>query len=228
MLTDNCFITIPSMKKAVLILFLFVSIFTNAQQHVYLNEIKAFREQDSINKPKDGMILFIGSSSFRLWTTLKEDFNNPDIVNRAFGGATIDDVIYFQEDVVLKYHPRKIFIYCGENDIAGSEKVTGQDVFSRFKTLYVNIRAKFPKTPIVYISIKPCILRWNMKDRMIAANNLISAYLKEDKKATFVDVWDKMLENGEPKKDIFREDKLHMNAKGYTIWIEALKTLVNQ
>jgi len=216
------------MKKITFLLLLFIALGANAQQHPFLEEIIAFRKQDSISKPQDGMILFIGSSSFRLWNTVREDFNNPNIVNRAFGGATLEDVIYYQNDVVLKYNPKKIFIYCGENDIASSDKITPQEVFTRFKTLYGNIRAKFPKTPIVYVSIKPCILRWSMKDRMIETNGLISAYLKKEKLATFVDIWDKMLENGQPKKDIFREDNLHMNAKGYAIWIEAMKTLVNQ
>ena len=66
-----------------------------------------------------------------------------------------------------------------------------------------------------------------MKDRMMAANTLISSYLKQDAKATFVNIWDQMLENGEPRKDIFLEDKLHMNAKGYAIWTKALDSLVN-
>jgi len=172
--------------------------------------------------------LFIGSSSFRLWKSVKEDFKNPNIVNRAFGGATLLDVINYQDDVVLKYKPKNIFIYCGENDIASSEKVTPAIVFDRFKTLYQTIRNHFPETPIVFVSIKPCILRWSMKDRMMAANTLISQYLSQQKKATFVNIWDKMLENGEPKKDIFIEDKLHMNAKGYAIWVKEMATLVNE
>src|SRR6186713_434634 len=99
-------------KHLAALLLLFISLNISAQQKPFWDEIKAFRMQDSIQKPKDGMILFIGSSSFRLWKSAREDFNNPNIVNRAFGGATLPDVIYYQDDVVLKYHPKKIFIYC--------------------------------------------------------------------------------------------------------------------
>jgi lysophospholipase L1-like esterase len=216
------------MKKQLLaLLILFVSVTSFSQNKPFWDEIKAFHIQDSLQKPKDGMLLFIGSSSFRLWKTAKEDFHNENILNRAFGGATLEDVIRYQQDVVLQYKPKKIFLYCGENDIASSEKVTPELVFDRFKALYKTMRIQFPDTPIVFVSIKPCILRWSMKDRMMAANALISTYLKDKPNAVFVDIWDKMLENGEPMKDIFKEDNLHMNAKGYAIWIKEMDALVN-
>lgn len=197
------------------------------QDKPFWNEIQAFKIQDSLAPPKDGMLLFIGSSSFRLWSSLQEDFNNPTILNRAFGGATLLDMIMYQDAIALKYHPKKIFIYCGENDIASSEAVTPQIVLDRFTVLYANLRKQFPTTPIVYVSIKPCILRWDMRDRMMAANTLIQKYLKHQKHTTFVSIWDEMLTQGAPMDDIFREDKLHMNAKGYAIWIKALKPLVH-
>ena len=216
------------MKKQLLaLLILFVSVKAFSQNKPFWDEIKAFHTQDSIQKPQDGMLLFIGSSSFRLWKTAKEDFHNENILNRAFGGATLEDVIRYQQDVVLRYKPKKIFLYCGENDIASSEKVTPELVFDRFRTLYETMRTQFPDTPIIFVSIKPSILRWNMKDRMMATNALISTYLKDKPNAVFVDIWDKMLENSEPMKDIFKEDKLHMNAKGYAIWIKEMAPLVN-
>ena len=216
------------MKKLILLLsILFISANTIAQENQFTNEIKAFRKQDSIQKPNDGMLLFIGSSSFRLWKEVKSDFNNSNILNRAFGGATLLDLIYFQNDVVLKYKPKKIFIYCGENDIASSEKVTPKMVFKRYKTFYKTLRKQFPETPIIFVSLKPAISRWHMKDRMMATNKLISQFMKGKKDATFVNIWDDMIENGEPKKDIYIQDNLHMNAKGYAIWVEKMNALVN-
>ena len=216
------------MKKLILLLsILFISSNIIAQENHFINEIKAFRKQDSIQKPQDGMLLFIGSSSFRLWKDVKEDLKNSNILNRAFGGATLSDLIYFQNDVVLKYKPKKIFIYCGENDIASSEKLTPKMVFKRYKTFYKTLRKQFPETTIIFVSLKPAISRWQMKDRMIATNKLINQFMKNKKNATFVNIWDAMLENGEPRKDIYIQDNLHMNAKGYAIWVEKMKTLVN-
>lgn len=217
------------MKKLIVLLSIyFISSNVIAQENHFINEIKVFRKQDSIQKPQDGMLLFIGSSSFRLWKEVKSDFNNSNILNRAFGGATLLDLIYFQNDVVLKYQPKKIFIYCGENDIASSEKVTPKMVFKRYKTFYKTLRKQFPDTPIIFVSLKPAISRWHMKDRMMATNKLIYGFMKNKKNAVFVDIWDAMLENGEPRKDIFKEDNLHMNAKGYAIWVEKMNVLVNE
>lgn len=215
-------------KQLITLVILFISLNVVAQQKPFWNEIKAFRTQDSIKQPQDGMLLFIGSSSFRMWKTIKEDFHNENILNRAFGGATLEDLIYWQKDVVLKYKPKKIFIYCGENDLAVSEMNTPEVVFERFKTLHTTLRKQFPETPIVFVSIKPCVLRWALKDKMMVANVLISNYLKQDKKAVFVNIWNKMLVNGEPMKDIFIADNLHMNAKGYAIWTKELNALVNE
>ena len=63
---------------------------------------------------------------------------------------------------------------------------------------------------------------------MIDANTRISNYLSSQKFTTFINIWDAMLENNEPKKDIFREDNLHMNSKGYAIWIEKMKWIVKK
>lgn len=216
------------MKRLIFYLSVFLfSLILKAQENHFINEIKAFRKQDSIQKPQDGMLLFIGSSSFRLWKDVKSDFNNSNILNRAFGGATLLDLIYFQNDVVLNYKPKKIFIYCGENDVASSEKVTPKMVFKRYRTFYKTLRKQFPDTPIIFVSLKPAISRWHMKDRMIATNKLINRFMSNQNNAVFVDVWDAMLENGEPQRDIFKEDNLHMNSKGYAIWVAKMITLVN-
>ena len=217
------------MKKYLIsLLIFFISFHSYSQNKPYWDEIKAFKKSDSIQEPKDGMILFIGSSSFRMWKSVKEDFNNETILNRAFGGAKLLDVINYQNEVALKYKPKEIFIYCGENDVASSEKVNGRVVLKRFKILYKSLRKHFPETPIVFVSLKPSPSRWEMKERMMAANALISKYLRSKRNTTFVSIWDEMLENGVPKNDIFLEDNLHMNKEGYAIWVKKMNPLVNE
>jgi len=211
------------LKKIIFAVLFFVSINSFAQKVPFYDDIQAFKKEDSLKAPIKDPVLFIGSSSFTKWKTLQEDFPTIPLMNRAFGGSTLLDVIRFQDDVIYKYNPRKIVIYCGENDIANSEKITSDEVFNRFKTLYENIRNHYPKVPIVYISIKPSPSRWQLKDKEIETNKLIKAFIKKERNIVFVDIWDKMLdEKGNPKGDIFLSDNLHMNEKGYKIWIEAL------
>ena len=146
--------------KKLLLLFLFViGLFVSAQEKPFWKEINAFVKQDSINKPEEGIILFVGSSSFRFWTDVKSDFKSENILNRAFGGSTLLDMIYYKDKNLLNYNPSKIVIYCGENDVASSEKVNGKEVFKRFKTLFKIIRKQYPEVPLIYVSIKPSILR---------------------------------------------------------------------
>lgn len=215
-------------KKIVFAVVLFLSIHSFAQEIPFYNDIQAFKKEDSLKTPIKNAVLFIGSSSFTRWTSLQQDFPSIPVLNRAFGGSTLLDVIRFQNEVIFKYQARKIIIYCGENDLASSEKITPTEVFKRFKKLYTAIKKHEPKIPIVYISIKPSPSRWIMKDRQMETNKLIEAFIKKKQNIVFVNIWDKMLdENGNPKAEIFSADRLHMNDKGYQIWIEALKDKLN-
>jgi len=110
-------------------------------------------------------------------------------------------------------------IYCGENDLASSDSVTAQTVFERFKILFSMIRNRFKNIPVVYISLKPSPSRQKLMPKMVAVNEAIQSFLKKKKNAVFIDVYHKMLgTDGKPMDDIFLDDKLHMNSKGYAIW----------
>ncbi len=199
--------------------------FTNnqAQNPPFWNDIQEFKKQDSIAKPFQYKTLFIGSSSFTYWKNLSQDLPEYAPLNRAFGGSTLADVIRYQDVVIDRYNPERIVIYCGENDIASSDTITAQTVFDRFKLLHQHIRTKFPKVKIYYISIKPSPSRWRMKDRIIAANALIKKFCTHQKNTDFITVWNQMLLNSRPNGAIFKADSLHMNPKGYEIWIKEIR-----
>ena len=197
----------------------------NAQQKPpFWDDIQAFRREDSVHQPAKNAILFIGSSSFTKWTDVADYFPGYKIINRGFGGSTLADQIRYVNNIVFPYHPHEIIIYCGENDLASSDKVTGQMVYERFVHLFQLIRKKLPNVPIVFISLKPSPSRWQLRKKMITANNKIKAFLATKQKTAFVDVYHKMLDKeGLPIKEIYLDDSLHMNAKGYTIWQKELK-----
>ncbi|HNU87479.1 MAG TPA: GDSL-type esterase/lipase family protein [Ferruginibacter sp.] len=209
------------LRLKILAAFLFLGITLSAQETKppYWNDIQAFKKQDSAAFPGTGKILFVGSSSFTKWKDVQEYFPGHPIVNRGFGGSTLLDVTRYEADAIFPYQPKQIVIYCGENDIANDSSVTGKMVFERFKQLFTDIRSKFPEVPVIYISMKPSPSRWHMRDRVMDGNKRIRKMLKKKKHTVFVSVWNDMLgPDGEPVKEIFIEDKLHMNAKGYAIW----------
>jgi len=193
------------------------------QAQLFWNEIQAFKTADSIAFPQKNQVLFIGSSSFRLWKTVNEDLPGYSILNRAFGGATLLDVIRYRYEVIFPYQPKQIVLYCGENDFAASDSVTADMVVNRFTDLFRLIRARYPGIPFVFVSIKPSPSRAHLQQKIKAANAAIKIFLATQQKAVFANVYPAMLNaDGTIREDIFIEDRLHMNAKGYAIWKKIL------
>jgi lysophospholipase L1-like esterase len=209
------------MKKLFLVLLAFTcaNLFAQNNKPAFWNDIQQFRKMDSVQAPPSNAILFVGSSSFTRWTDVQSYFPGYTIINRGFGGSTLADVLRYEEDVIFKYNPKEIVIYCGENDVASSDTITAKTVYNRFTTLFSEIRAVYPNVQVVFISLKPSPSRWHMRDKAIATNEMIENYLKKQKNAEFIDVWKPMLgPDGKPRQELFVEDNLHMNAKGYAIW----------
>ncbi|MEP6746742.1 MAG: GDSL-type esterase/lipase family protein [Bacteroidota bacterium] len=195
-----------------------------AQQAAFYNDIQSFKKKDEALFPAKHAILFVGSSSFTKWTDVQGYFPGYPIINRGFGGSTLPDVIRYADDVIFPYQPKQIVIYCGENDLASSDTVTAQMVVDRFKTLFGMIRKKLGKVPVLFVSLKPSPSRSRLLPKMIAANTAIKSFLLKNKKTAFADVYSVMLDkDGEPMKDIFLGDNLHMNAKGYAIWKKVIE-----
>ncbi len=213
------------MFKVVLIAFLFVTT-VQAQDTLapFWKEIKAFKQQDSTMFPVSNQILLIGSSSFTLWKDVQSYFPSYPILNRSFGGSKFVDLIRYRYDVIYPYQPKQILIYCGENDFAANDTVTVDMVVQRFQTLYKLIRAKYRTVPLVYVSMKPSPSRLHLLSKYVEGNKRIKNWLATKPRTAFVNVYDAMLtKDGKPMPDIFKEDNLHMNAKGYAIWKKILR-----
>jgi lysophospholipase L1-like esterase len=203
----------------------FVLLLPASAQAPFADEIRAFKSRDSVALPAQGQILFAGSSSIRLWKDLAQDFPTQQVLNRGFGGSTFEDVLRYADDIILPYKPRHIVIYCGENDLA--KGVAPDVVVEQFKELFARIRTTLPKTTVTYISIKPSPSRIKIIGDVAKTNSMIKAFLSRQKKANFVDVFSLMVDkNGNPREELFVEDRLHMNRKGYDIWKKVLTPIV--
>lgn len=185
----------------------------------FWNEIAAFKEMDRTNPPPVAPILLVGSSSFRKWTDVNDYFPGYPIVNRGFGGSTLVDVIRYAYDIILPYKPKQVVIYCGENDLAGSDGVSASEVVSRVKTLFAIIRQNLPAATIDFVSIKPSPVRATIQGKVIEANKAIRLFLQSQSNARFINVYTAMLDaKGNMRNELFLEDNLHMRPNGYAIW----------
>ena len=191
------------------------------------NEIRQFKHQDSVSFPKPNGILFIGSSSIRLWSDLENRFPGKPIIKRGVGGSELWQLVDFYTPYILfPYHPKKIFIYAGENDIAGGR--SAKFVAEEFAKLWLMINAKLPDAEIYYMSIKPSPSRANHIAENKVANGLVKAYLKGKPRSHYIDMGTVILtpETGAPDSSLFKPDYLHLNNKGYDRWEKVLKPYV--
>ena len=188
-------------------------------------EIAEFEKLDEAKAPPKGAVLFVGSSSIRMWKSLEEDFAGTTVIGRGFGGSHMADLLHYMDRIVLPYEPAKIVVYEGDNDIAGEKKPAR--IAQEFQRFVKRVQEKLPRTEIYFIAIKPSPSRWHLAQPARAANALIETYAERTPRVHFVDIWTPMLgEDGKPREELFVEDKLHLNAKGYAIWTEVLKPLV--
>lgn len=189
-------------------------------------QIKEFLKWDSQNSVPDNAILFVGSSSIRMWQT-QRSFPELKVINRGFGGSHTSDAIYFADQIVFPYKPKVIVFYEGDNDIA-SGKPPNQ-VFEDYKTFVKLVHKKLPKTPIIFIAIKPSSSRWSVWPKMKEANDMIKAYSDKNKKLFFADIAAPLIgKNGRPYDSLFIKDLLHLNEKGYAVWTSVLKPVIKQ
>lgn len=212
-----------SFRLTLQLLFVFVSLNGMAQSIPFQGDIDRFRLDDSIHPKPDGMIVFTGSSSITIWKDPAMDFPGYSILNRGFGGSSLTDVIHFAPEVILKYHPRQVLIYCGENDLAADSTIGGKEVFKRMKALTRIIRREKSDLPILILSIKPSPSRYHLLNKIIDANHRIEKYCDHHKFMTYINVFDAMLGSDQkPRPELFLQDMLHMNRKGYDIWTKII------
>lgn len=192
----------------------------------YRDTIQAFLDDDAGTPPPASAIVAVGSSSMRMWhPAIRQDLAPLTIIPRGFGGSNMNDLAYFLDDVVIRYRPRAVMIYEGDNDAAAG--VAPARVDELFGQIVARIRAALPGTRIYVLSVKPSISRWAIWPQMRETNRLLEARCDGDPLLTYVDVAAGMLnEEGTPRPEIFREDRLHMTDAGYRIWTAAVRPVL--
>lgn len=180
-------------------------------------EIRKFEEADRKSPPPKGAVLFVGSSSIRLWESLDQDFPALKVVNRGFGGSDIADSTHFVGRIVTPYSPKLIVLYAGDNDLANGK--SPEQVAEDFKAFVGRVRGDLPQVRIAFIAIKPSVARRQLMDKQKAANGMIKQYISGEKGLVYIDVFTPMLNrDGDPRPELFVSDGLHLNKEGYALW----------
>jgi lysophospholipase L1-like esterase len=185
-------------------------------------EIQAFEAADRKAPPPRGAVLFIGSSTIRLWKTLAQDFPEHRVINRGFGGSQIADCTAFAERIIFPYEPRTIFLRAGGNDLHAGK--SPEQVFADFKAFVARVHAKLPDTEIVYISLSPAIARWTEAEKTRVLNRLVKDYVERTPRLKYVEAYNISLSpDGTPRPELFAKDRLHFNAEGYKLLAQRVR-----
>ena len=185
-------------------------------------EIAAYEQMDRTNPPPTGALLFIGSSTIRLWKTLAQDFPGHRVINRGFGGSEIVDSTHFADRIIIPYAPRGVFLRAGGNDLNAGKTV--EQVFTDYKDFVAKVHGKLPQTDIYFISLSPSIARWKQADKEKQLNNLIKDYIAGKPHLKYIETYDMVLgADGQPRPELFVDDKLHFNADGNRVLAERVR-----
>jgi lysophospholipase L1-like esterase len=184
----------------------------------YEPEIRAFEAADRAHPPEPGRVLFVGSSSIRMWTTLGRDMHPVPIVSRGFGGSKTFEVLEVFDRIVTPHAPRAIVYYCGDNDL-GTDNTDADAAAQGFIAFDRRARALWPGVQVLYIAIKPSLARWSNWNAMQRANAIVADYCSKTRGTAFLDIATPMLApDGRPRPELFEADGLHLNAEGYAVW----------
>jgi lysophospholipase L1-like esterase len=185
-------------------------------------EIDQFASADAVRPPPSQGVVFVGSSSIRLWTTLASDFPTIQTINRGFGGSELADSVYYADRIVVPYQPRMVVLYAGENDInAGKTPAT---VLADFQAFRAKIHTALPAAKIIYLAMKESPSRAAVRGQVREGNRLIAADCAADPRCTFVDVATPLLDAaGGYRPEFFQADQLHLQPAGYAIWTQVLR-----
>ena len=185
-------------------------------------EIAAYEAADRTNPAPRGGVLFIGSSTIRLWKTLAQDFPDHKVINRGFGGSEIVDSTHFADRIIFPYEPRQVFLRAGGNDIHAG-RLPGE-VAADFIDFVSKVHERLPATEIVYIGVNLAPARWGEGDKYRALNKTIRKLALHMPRVSYVDAYNLSLKpDGQARHELFLADKLHFNAEGYKLLAERVR-----
>ena len=181
------------------------------------SEIKAFESQDSSFPPPSNAVEVVGSSTIRLWGSVRNDLAPLEVIPRGFGGSSADDLDYYLDRIVLKYAPRAVAIYEGDTDTGDGQ--SAEYVAGRLQQIVTRIRAQLPATRVYIISVKPSPKRWAYWPVVQQLNQTMQEYCALSTECKYIDVASELLDaSGQLVPEYYDADRVHLSPAGYAVW----------
>ena len=167
-----------------------------------------------------GKVLLYGSSFFRNWGYDRakaqwKQHGGLDVVNHGFGGATVDELLYYYDRMVRPCKPSAAVLRPGHNDL--TRGLTPEQAWFLTERLIAWLRTDVPGMPIVILQVFDTKKYHNAERQALNAeyNRLMREFAAANTGIYTLDL-DPFFQNeaGELR-DIFVEDGLHLTDAGY-------------
>lgn len=215
-----------NLKPLFYFLFLFYAIAIGQKDPAFQNEVSAIQAKyDTIWDSNQETIVFTGSSSIRMWKSLEAVFPGHQIVNSGFGGSQATDLLRYEKELIHRFNPKKVFIYEGDNDIVAGKRP--KEIIATTQQIISNLKKNDPNVEIILIAAKPSISRWHLKRKYKRLNRQFQRLARNEAGVEYADVWSIMVDGNQVKQDLFIEDGLHMNQKGYNLWFSVIAPFID-
>ena len=216
------------MKKSIFLVLVFLSFLSSsfAQLHPFEQEVRKLSAQIDSLGWNPGTIVVTGSSTIRMWRSLPEISGREVVLNTGFGGSKAADLERHLFPLVLKFDPKRVFIYEGDNDLWTG--VEPEVILASLDRIVTRIQLAAPNTEIYLIGAKPSPSRWSKKDLYLFFNQQLEKYSQRKEGVNFIETWATLTDSeGNARPELYIKDQLHLNADGYILWNGIFKSYFN-
>ncbi len=190
--------------------------------NVWKDEIRTLRDRSKSYAKKKNLIAFYGSSSIRMWENMAIDLTPYETINLGFGGSSYKWCDHFFGEVFEFIKPSRIILYAGDNDLGTG--TTENQIMHSVNNLLTKMEIVYGGLPTSIISVKPSPDRLYLKDKIESLNEKLAHKTKQINRGSFIDVYSAMLDsNNNVRPELYLEDQLHLNLKGYEIWKKVIR-----
>ena len=191
---------------------------------VWAQDIEALEEKSTGRYAPDEAVVFVGSSSIRLWRTLEQDMAPLPVLQHGFGGAKLNDVVHYAARLVSAYRPRAVVVFAGTNDISPEAAKPPDTLLASYQSFIDIVRRAQPGLPVFFIGITPSPLRWEVWGVAHATNELIREWSTTQRSLYFIDTGPGLLgADGAPDPSNYVFDGLHLSERGYAKWTSIIR-----